>query len=238
MKNELLVVIPAYNEERNLLKVIEKIREFTSDAEIAVVDDGSVDKTASSLDSDTVLIRHAINLGDGAARQTGFKYALQKGFEFVINIDADGQHNPGDIVRILRELREKKYDIIIGSRFISGKRSNNSLLRYIGSRIFSYVVRLLTGELITDPTSGFRGVNRKAMYFFANHFYPESYPDADVIIASHYSGLKIKEIPVSMNMRKAGKSLHVGLSPVYYMYKMCLSIFTALFYRYGGKDAN
>ncbi len=236
-RKELLIVIPAYNEEQNLANTINNVRRAMPAVEIAVVNDGSKDNTSGAAkDAGVILINHPVNLGDGAARQTGFKYALENHYEYVINLDADGQHDARDIPRIFKELQNGGFDIIIGSRFLGAGQYDTPFLRNLGMKIFSYIVSLTTGKLITDPTSGFRGINVKAMKFYVKHFYPEYYPDADVIIASHNAGLKIKEVPVNMNKRVQGKSLHSGLSPLYYIYKMCLSIFAVLYYRKGGQD--
>jgi glycosyltransferase involved in cell wall biosynthesis len=238
-KKELLIVIPAYNEEKNILNAISNVRKVMQATDLAVVNDGSVDKTAAlAADAGVILINHPVNLGDGAARQTGFKYALEKGYEYVINLDADGQHDPIYLPKILEELKRGDYDIVIGSRFLSGGYDASPFLRRLGMRIFSRIILFTTGMRILDPTSGFRGVNNEAMKFYVRHFYPEYYPDADVIIASHRAGLKIKEIAVKMNKRTQGNSLHSGLSPIYYIYKMCLSIFTTIFYKKGGQDVN
>lgn len=236
-RKELLIVIPAYNEEQNLLNTINNVRRTMPAVEIAVVNDGSKDNTSGAAkDAGVILINHPVNLGDGAARQTGFKYALENHYEYVINLDADGQHDACDIPKVFKELKNGSLDIIIGSRFLGAGQYDTPLLRNLGMKIFSYIVSITTGKLITDPTSGFRGINVKAMKFYVKHFYPEYYPDADVIIASHNAGLKIKEVPVNMNKRVQGKSLHSGLSPLYYIYKMCLSIFAVLYYRKGGQD--
>lgn len=227
---DLLIVIPAYNEEKNIFNTIFNIKKILPDVDIVVINDGSKDKTDTvAKEICTEVINHPKNLGDGAARQTSFRYALARQYKYLIHLDADGQHNPMDIPSILNELRKGDFDIIIGSRTLGTKSYAIPIFRNLGMKICNHIVSITTGKVITDSTSGFRGLNRKAMEFYAKYFYPKRYPDADVIIASHYAGLKIKEIPVNMNKRFYGKSLHGGLSPIYYIYKMCVSIFIIIF---------
>jgi glycosyltransferase involved in cell wall biosynthesis len=240
MSEKTLIIIPAYNEENNLPNTITLIKKILPKIDIVIINDGSSDKTAMVVQKPGVtMVNHSVNLGDGAARQTGFKFALMNNYEYAVHLDADGQHDAAYVPVILNELKKGQYDIIIGSRYLSDKRYRIPFLRYVGMKIFSLIATAITRNPITDPTSGFRGINRKAMEFYVKHFYPQSYPDADVIIASHYAGLKIKEIPVSMIERKYGKSLHGGLSPVYYIYKMFLSIFMmVIIYNEGGKNVD
>lgn len=228
-KSDYLIIIPAYNEEKNIGETIKTIQKVVPEAPIVVIDDGSSDHTESVAEAHGALVvSHPINLGDGAARQTGFQYALNNNYDYVINLDADGQHAPQDIPRILEALRKEKHDIIIGSRFLGSRKYTIPFLRRVGMFIFSVIIAITTRQRISDPTSGFRGVNKKAMKFYVKVFYPEYYPDADVIIASHFAGLNIQEIPVDMHQRTYGKSLHSGLSPIYYIFKMCLSIFASI----------
>jgi glycosyltransferase involved in cell wall biosynthesis len=168
-------------------------------------------------------------MGYGAALQTGFKYAAIKGYEYVIHLDGDGQHEPEYISKILSELQQGQLDIVIGSRFLGPNRFGMTLAKRLGIFFFRTLVSILIKQKITDPTSGFRGLNKKAIRFYVTDIYPDDFPDADVIIMSHLAGLKIKEIPVTMYPNTTRKSMHRGpLRPLYYIFKVLLSILVIL----------
>lgn len=220
-----LIVIPAFNEGGTIGSLVGEIRREYPELDILVVDDGSSDDSADrARAAGARSARHLFNLGDGAARQTGFLYALRRNYDYVIHLDADRQHSPAEIPLLLKELREGKADLVVGSRFLGSCDYRRSLPRKAGMRIFSILCSLATGQKITDPTSGFRGLNRSALRIFTESFYPQHFPDADVIIFSYSRGLKIKEIPVTMSASQS-LNLHRGWTVVYYIYKMLLSTF-------------
>lgn len=233
--NEALVIIPAFNEEKNISLVIEAIKRLPFHLEILVVDDGSSDYTAQNAKkSGAIIISLPFNLGYGAALQTGFKYAVYKNYEYIIHMDADGQHEVRSIIDLKSEIEEGRSDIVIGSRFLEDPNYSVVFSRRIGIMIFRFIIKLITKQNITDPTSGFQALNRKAFELYS-HIYPSDFPDADIIIASYLSGLKIVEIPVKIFPKHFGKSIHSGFKPIYYIYKMFLSILVTILRRYPEK---
>ena len=160
--------------------------------------------------------------------QTGFKFALDKGYEFAVQMDADGQHDPLSIEALISPVLRDDVDIVIGSRFLDKGNYKAPFVRRMGMYFFGFITSILTGRRITDPTSGFQALNKKVMEFYASGAYPADYPDADVIIMLHRQGFRFKEVPVIMH-NAAKKSMHGGiLNPLYYIFKMMLSIFVTL----------
>ncbi len=222
-----LLIIPAYNEEQNIEKVITSINELEiNELDVLVVNDGSKDCTLEILKSLKIsYVSHPYNLGYGAALQTGFKYALKKNYEYVIQFDADGQHDINNILNIMNELHTNKFDIVIGSRFISEKMYNVGILKKIALSFFRMLIKLTTGNEIKDPTSGLKGLNHRTYkYYSTMGNYPGDYPDADIIIRMLRFKYRIKEIPAVMHYRENGESMHSGLKPIYYFIKVFLSI--------------
>lgn len=229
MKKQAIIIIPAYNEEKNIAGVINGIKNVIPDADILVVNDGGEDRTEEIVRGlGASVISLPYNMGYGVALQTGFKFALQRGYEYAVQIDADGQHDPEDIPKLLDEVFNNKADVIIGSRFLGKGNYKAPFIRRVGMLFFAWLTSLIIGKKITDPTSGYQAVNKHGLQFYAGDYYPVDFPDADVIIMLHRAGLKIKEIPVTMYPCVQGKSMHSGLKPVYYIFKMFLSIFVAL----------
>lgn len=224
-----LIVIPAYNEERNIPSLLGTIRRTISEADILVIDDGSADRTARVAEkAGALVVKLPFNMGYGAAVQTGFKYALMKRYQYVLQMDADGQHDPGSIQALLDEIKKEDVDVVIGSRFLGTQGYTASFTRRAGIYLFGKIASIITGHDSTDPTSGFQALNRDAVRFYASPYYPVDYPDADVLIMLHRAGLRVREIPVTMHARKVGKSMHSGLKPLYYVFKMFLSMFVTL----------
>jgi glycosyltransferase involved in cell wall biosynthesis len=175
----LSIIIPAYNEAERIATLITHIRKY-SDADIIVVNDGSTDHTADEARaSGAVVIDLPFNLGYGAALQTGFKYALGKGYSFAVQMDADGQHDPSSIPVIIKPVIHDEVDVVIGSRFLGDNDYKAPVIRRIGMVFFALITRLVTNKRITDPTSGYQAINRKVMELFASDMYPADYPDAD-----------------------------------------------------------
>ncbi len=227
---EVLIVIPAFNEERNIPILIKNIQIRFAEVGILVVDDGSVDRTARVAEkAGAIIIRHPFNMGYGAALQTGFKYALMKRYRYVVQMDADGQHDPDSIATLLNEVKKEDVDVVIGSRFLDPQSDYKaSHVRKLGIRLFARVVSTIIRQKITDPTSGFQAMNRDALRYYASKYYPVDYPDADVLIMLYRAGLQVREVPVLMHVNKEGKTMHSGLKPAYYIFKMFLSMFVTL----------
>ncbi|MCC7354182.1 MAG: glycosyltransferase family 2 protein [Anaerolineae bacterium] len=224
-----LVVIPAYNEEANVGQVVRQVRTQLPDADIVVVDDCSRDGTArAARAASAIVLRHPVNLGDGAARQTGFKYAQQGNYDWVVQLDGDGQHRPESIPHLLAPILDGSADLVIGSRFLGAEGYQVQASRRLGQFLFGAIASLVTRQQITDPTSGFRALSRKVVNYFCTDVYPQQYPDADVLITAYYAGFRLKEVPAQMRQSTTGQTIHRGLRPLYYIYKMGLSIFVTL----------
>ncbi len=219
----LLVVMPAYNEARNIRRVLEAVRGQVA-ADILVVDDGSSDGTAAEARKAGARVAvHPVNLGYGAALQTGYRFALRHGHDAVIQLDADGQHDPASIPRLVEELA--RADVVVGSRFLDGQSYRPPPSRRLGMWLFGKVASALAGQHISDPTSGFQAISREALRFYAHERYPADYPDADVLAMVARAGLRLADVPVRMRQSADGKSMHGGLlKPLYYVFRMTLAL--------------
>lgn len=225
-----VLLMPAYNEAKNIKRVINNIRSIVPDIDIVVINDGSKDATARlAQEAGAEVISHPFNMGYGAACQTGFKYACRQNYEYAIQMDADGQHEPQSVYDLLEAIKDPEVDIVLGSRWLGLAEYNGPLIRKFGKHIFAFMATTLTGLKITDPTTGFQALSRNVMLFYTTEIYPVDYPDADMIILLNRAGFKIKEIPVVMYRDESGQSMHSGiLKPLYYGFKMMLSIMMTL----------
>jgi glycosyltransferase involved in cell wall biosynthesis len=215
----ILIIIPAYNEEDSILTTVQKIKSTTT-IDYIVINDGSTDRTLDILQKNQINhINLPVNLGIGGAMQTGYKYAWRKGYDYAIQLDADGQHDPADLNNLIREITKNKLDMVIGSRFVERTGYKGSKIRRFGITYFYYVIRLLTRMKVTDPTSGYRIVNRRVLQEFANE-YPTDYPEVEVLVQLMKKNYKIKEIKVEMNQRQGGSSSITPLKSIYYMIKV------------------
>jgi len=222
-----VVLIPAFNEAERIGGVLQAIASRAPEFERVVVDDGSVDGTAEvAARAGARVLRHPFNLGYGAALQTGYKYAWRAGFELLVQLDADGQHDPADIVALVEPVARGELDLVIGSRFLGVGDYRMSVPRKLGRALFQAIVRAF-GLRVSDPTSGFQAMNRAVLALFVGDAFPTDYPDVDVLLAAHRRGLRIGERPVTMSPSLRASSLHSGLAPLYYVYKMILSVWAA-----------
>ncbi len=229
MSDKEIIIIPAYNEERYIGKVIDKIKSLYESIDILIINDGSTDNTSSiAKDKGAIVIDLPYNLGYGIALQTGFKYANKYEYKYVITMDADGQHEPACIADLLLEIKKSEVNLVIGSRFLKNEKFKMPILKRIGLYIFRSAVKFHTDHKITDPTSGFQAINNKLLKFFISHFYPSDYPDADLLIMIHRAGFKFKEIPVVMYPSPPKKGMHYGFKSFYYVFKMVISILAIL----------
>ncbi|HEY6149930.1 MAG TPA: glycosyltransferase family 2 protein [Gaiellaceae bacterium] len=228
----LLVIVPALNEEHSLANVIAEIRSVDPRFEIVVVDDGSADGTSRVASAaGAIVVKLPYNIGIGGAVQTGYKYALERGFDIAVQVDGDGQHDPREIPRLLEPLLDGRADMVVGSRFAPGGGYRGTPLRRIGIHIFAAVVSLMVRARVTDTTSGFRAVSRKAIRLFALD-YPPDYPEVEATVLLVRHKLRMLEVPVQMRVRETGASSITALSSVYYMIKVLLALFIGLFRRY------
>lgn len=225
------VLVPAFNEANSIEKVVNGIKEKNPEVDVVVINDGSSDDTEVIAErAGATVLSLSVNLGYGAALQTGYKYALMKNYDFTVQIDGDGQHDPNYIGKLVDELKNGS-DVVIGSRFLGNLgKYENPTLRQLGMMFFRFLIYVFIKQKVTDPTSGFQALNRKVVEFFAkSNQYPADFPDADIIILLHYAGYKVSEIPVIMYKSETGKSMHSGFKPIYYILKMLLSIYAVLF---------
>ena len=225
-----LLIIPAYNEEKNIENTIKKLLTLNEpDMDYIIINDGSIDNTLTILNNNNFnYLNLPTNLGIGGAVQTGYKYALYNNYDIAIQFDGDGQHNAEFIPELIHEI-ENGNDLVIGSRFLDnldGFKSTKT--RRSGIKLLSNLIKLCTGKKITDPTSGFRACNRKIIKLFSMN-YPYDYPEPDTIVKVIKKGFKVKEIPVVMNRREHGKSSINILKSIYYMVKVSLSIIISSF---------
>ena len=219
-----LVVIPAYNEAARLGRVLQGVRAADPSLAILVVDDGSTDDTAGvARAAGARVVRLPFNMGAGVAAQTGYKFALAEGYDCLVQLDADGQHEPADIPALLGVVVRGEADVAIGSRFLGRGDYRVGALRGVGMGLFRLLAYVMTGVRFSDVTSGFQALNRDLLRFFIDERYPVDYPDADVLIMLHRAGFRVQEVPVRM-YPKNGASMHAGLKPLYYVYRMLLAI--------------
>ena len=236
-KEKVLFVIPAYNEGENIEKVLKEIKRDAEFADIVVVNDGSSDNTSSIVNKMKVnCIDMVYNVGYAMAVQTGIKYAYQNDYDYVITMDADGQHIAKEALKLLEEAKKGESDIIIGSRYLVDTGYPCPLFRRIGTKIFEGLIKLFCHKKIADPLSGFQCLNKKVIKLYAKKGeYPE-YPDANLVIDMLYKGYKIKEVPVSMRLREAGESMHGGIiKPIKYMISMFYTIVLIVIKNIGGR---
>ncbi|MBR3322075.1 glycosyltransferase family 2 protein [Candidatus Saccharibacteria bacterium] len=226
MKNpKTIIIIPAYNEEASIQKTIQTVIEFNYD--YVIINDGSTDSTEEILTKNHYNhISLISNLGIGGAVQTGYKYAYENNYDIAIQFDADGQHDIKYIEKLIKPIQDNQVDLVIGSCFIdkSLKNQRSSKIRRFGIRFLSNFIKLFSGKRIYDPTSGFRAANRQIIQLFANN-YPQEYPEPISnfeLLRSHK--FKIKEIPVTMNKRAAGKSSINARKTIYAGINVILSI--------------
>lgn len=223
-----VIIIPAYNEAGNLPAVIAEMRTALAggNMDIVVINDCSRDETAAvaaALGLDVVSL--PCNLGYGGAVQTGFKFAVEGGYDYCVMLDADGQHDPACIPDLLQPIVAGEADIAIGSRFLGSMEYETSGAKRMGHALFRTLVTRILGRPLTDPTSGYQAMSRQVFSFFSRDNYPSDYPDADTILLLHYAGFRVTEVPVRMRGRISGVSMHSGWKTIYYVFKMFLSIF-------------
>jgi len=220
---KVLVIIPAYNEERSIARVIADIKRVCA-ADITVIDDGSSDSTAARAASEGVtVISLPFNLGIGGAMQTGYIFARDRHYDIAVQVDGDGQHDPGYLDVLLGPVISGLCDMAIGSRFIEKTSYKSAISRRVGIAFFSWLVWILTGKRVKDPTSGFRAVNRKLIEYFSSS-YPTDYPEVDVLVRLYKKDFKIREVPVEMKKRRDGISSITAFKSAYYMVKVSLAI--------------
>lgn len=229
--NGVLLVIPAWNEARNLPAVLDELGRVRPDDARVVVDDGSEDETAAvARRRGVAVLRLPLHLGYGAAVQTGIKYALRHGYEVAVTFDGDGQHDPADVEPLVASVREGG-DLAIGSRFLAAAAFRGSAPRRAGRAVFSTLARVLTGLPLTDPTSGLKALGPEAQRLFALARFPDRFPDADALVLARRARLRIVERPAHTRPSRNRHSMHGGLRAVSYSFNMLASLLVAAFGR-------
>lgn len=233
-KKEVLIIIPAYNEGKNIGALLEQLgrTEIAEFADVLVLNDASGDNTAEVVrQHGHTVVTHVYNLGYGSGLQLGYKYAERNQYRYVIQMDADGQHDVCNVKALYQALRtpdtQGKYpDIVLGSRFLEGSVSFPvSVLKKQAFALFRLLIRLGTGKKIMDPTTGLQGLSRRAFSYYAGYgHFDDKYPDANMIMQMLMLGFRIEEIPAVMYARTEGTSMHSGLKPIIYMFRMMFSI--------------
>ena len=233
-KKEVLIIIPAYNEAKTIVTLLDQLEdpEIASIADVLVMNDASSDATnwVAKARKHTV-VTHVFNLGYGSGLQLGYKYAIRKGYHYVIQMDADGQHDVKNVLHLYKELQKKDEngnfpDIVLGSRFMEGSASFSvSVAKKEAFVLFRKMIWIGTGKKIMDPTTGLQGLSWRTVLFYSKYNnFDDRYPDANMIMQMLLLGFRVREIPAVMHARTEGESMHSGLKPIIYMFRMTISI--------------
>lgn len=224
--NRILVIVPAYNEQANIRNTLKEISSSSLNVDVVVIDDGSTDATAQEAQAaDARVISLPFNLGIGGAVQTGFQFAYDNGYDIAVQVDGDGQHDAQYLPTIIEPVMSGRADMSVGSRFMPKQERGyrSSFTRRIGIGFFVYLIGVLTGYHVYDPTSGFRAYNKKMIKLFARH-YPHDFPEPEAIVLARRSGAVLVELPVVMRKRQGGASSIRYFKSMYYMMKVTFAI--------------
>jgi glycosyltransferase involved in cell wall biosynthesis len=225
-----LAIVPAYNEAVTVAGVVQSLRRHAPEWDTVVIDDGSTDDTAALARQAGARVLHApFNLGIGGAVQLGFTYALENGYDYMVQVDADGQHDPREIRTLVEEMEASpELDVVCGSRFLSDDHKYPApVSRRTGIHLFAFLMSKFVRQRVSDPTSGFRLYNDRAIALFARD-YPHDYPEVEAVLLLHHHRLRMREVPVRMFPREGGASSINSGKSVYYMVKVLLAIFVGL----------
>ncbi len=219
-----IVIIPAFNESASIVNTVKDIEENSEGFDYIIINDRSTDNTLDVCRKNRLnVLDLPLNLGIGGAVQTGYWYAYENGYDIAVQFDGDGQHDAKYLNTMAEHLTKHKLDMVIGSRFITYEGFQSSGARRMGIKYFTFLIKLLTGKKITDPTSGYRLCNRKVIKLFSNQ-YPKDYPEPETVVALIKRGLNVDEIPVVMRAREEGVSSISPKKSIYYMFKVTLAI--------------
>jgi hypothetical protein len=221
----LLILVPAFNEQEAIGRVVAEIHTAAPGTAVVVIDDCSTDTTAAvAREAGAGVLSLPHHLGLGGAVQAGYKLAYELGYDYVIRVDGDGQHNPRDIPRIHEALRNSSCQMVIGSRFLMGDGNHTSILRRLGIRFFRLVLRPILGKPVRDPTSGFVGVTRDALQVFSRSF-PLEYPEIEALVVLQRRRFRFLEVPCTMRPRLGGRSTITAVKSLYYILHVLLGVF-------------
>ncbi len=221
---KVLVLIPCYNEEASIQRVVERLRSTCPQVDYLVINDCSTDKSEDILRQNGYnYLSLPINLGIGGGVQSGYRYARDNGYDIAVQMDGDGQHDPAYLSAVLEPVEKGELDMCIGSRFITREGFQTSFMRRVGISFLSGLLKLLCGKRVLDVTSGFRACGREMFCYFADH-YASDYPEPEAILAATLRGFRVGEAPVVMEERQGGVSSINPVRSVYYMIKVSLSL--------------
>ncbi len=231
----LLVLVPAYNEEGNIGKLVKGVRAELPEADILIINDCSTDRTKEILASEEGIIYLDLpfNMGIGGAVLSGFTFFLENGYDFVVRLDGDGQHPPSEAVKLVSAVQEEGIDAVIGSRYITKDAAYSSRTRMLGIKLLEKMSVLILGKRFSDNTSGFRAYRRGTVEYLVKD-YPSDYPEPEEIYYLTRGGREVIEVPVEMRSREAGVSSIGALNTYYFLVKVLLTIFIK--YMIGGKN--
>ncbi|MCM1257573.1 MAG: glycosyltransferase family 2 protein [Roseburia sp.] len=222
-----LVIIPAYNEQGGIVKTVRDVKEHAPDFDYVVINDCSTDHTLDICrENGFSVVNLPVNLGIGGGVQTGYVYAFRNGYDMAVQFDGDGQHNARYLDEMAEKLEKEHLDMVIGSRYIKKEGFQSTGLRRMGIKYFTWLIKLVTGKKIKDPTSGMRIVNRDVMEMYAKN-YPKDYPEPESVVTILKKGKRVEEMPVQMNAREEGVSSISPKKSIYYMIKVSLAILVA-----------
>lgn len=222
-----LVIIPAYNEEGNIVKTVTDVQKHAPSFDYIIINDCSTDRTLQICKEHGYhVLNLPCNMGIGGGVQTGYLYASRNGYDFAVQFDGDGQHNGAYLEAMAEKMEAEGLDMLIGSRYIQKEGFQSSGARRMGIKYFTGLIKLVTGTKITDPTSGMRMVNSEVIQLFAQD-YPKDYPEPESVVTLLKKGKKVKELPVTMNAREEGVSSISPVKAVYYMIKVSIAILIA-----------
>ncbi len=226
-----LAIVPALNESGSIAELVAGIRRLAPEFDVLVIDDASQDDTAElARAAGATVLRHPFNLGIGGAMQSGYRWAHIHGYGIAVQVDGDGQHDPALIASLERLLRDSGVDLVWGSRFLETPGYRVPRSRRAGVILFSRLLSAITGERVSDPTSGFRMTNRRGIELFARD-YPHDFPEVEAILMVHSHKMSMREVPVRMRRREHGRSSVGGYRAAYYMARVLLAVFIGLFRR-------
>jgi len=221
---KILVIIPCYNEEASIEKVVANLKAKAPFADYLIINDCSTDSTESILrEKGMNYINNPVNLGIGGGVQAGYLYARENGYDIAVQMDGDGQHDPAYLADVCQPVIDGQLDMAVGSRFIKKEGFQTSFMRRLGINIISFLIKFLTGKKVYDVTSGYRACNRRLIEFFSND-YADDYPEPEAIMSCIMNGYRVGEVPVVMEERQGGVSSIRSLKSAYYMIKVCLAL--------------
>lgn len=224
-----LAVVPAYNESTTVSEVVRSLHERAPEFDVLVVDDGSTDDTAERAGrAGARVVRLPFNLGIGGAVQAGFVFALEHGYDYMAQVDGDGQHDPAELQKLVAAMEQGGVDMVCGSRFLSSEHHYPApISRRTGIHVFAALLSQMVEGRVSDPTSGFRLYNRRAIELFARD-YPHDYPEVEAVLMLHHHRLRMREVPVQMYLRGGGVSSISSGKSAYYMVKVLLALLVGL----------